>query len=401
VIAPRVKAGLLAEQLRGVSYKKEDASDSQRLGYLPILRAGNITDAGLVFSDLVFVPKERVLEKQLIKKGDVVIAASSGSIEVVGKAAQAKGNFNGSFGAFCKVLRPNAKVYHDYFAHFFKTLDYRRRVSALAAGANINNLRNEHLDNLQIPLPPLAEQKRIAEVLDKAEELRSKRRAALAQLDSLTQSIFLEMFGDPVRNPKKWPRLKLVDVCSSPEDIKCGPFGTQLSCSEFREEGVPLWGIKNVNKHFELPTHEFLDARTAQRLIQYSIQSGDIVMTRKGTVGNCSVYPLDFPLGIMHSDLLRLRVDRETCDPIFLSHQLHYSRDVAGQLALISGGAVMPGINVTKLKSLEVLVPGIVLQREFAHRVAAVEKIKATQRASLAELDTLFASLQHSAFSNK
>jgi type I restriction enzyme S subunit len=132
--------------------------------------------------------------------------------------------------------------------------------------------------------------------------------------------------------------------------------------------------------------------------MQYSIEPGDVVMTRKGTVGNCAVYPATIPLGIMHSDLLRVRVNRETCDAIFLSHQLHFSRDVERQLALISGGAVMPGINVTRLKSLEVLFPPIEQQREFARRVAAVEKLKATQRASLAELDALFASLQHRAF---
>jgi type I restriction enzyme S subunit len=132
--------------------------------------------------------------------------------------------------------------------------------------------------------------------------------------------------------------------------------------------------------------------------MQYSIEPGDIVMTRKGTVGNCAVYPATLPLGIMHSDLLRLRVNRETCEPIFLAHQLHYSRDVEGQLALISGGAVMPGINVTRLKSLEVLLPPIALQREFARRVTAVETLKTAQRASLAELDALFATLQHRAF---
>ena len=83
---------------------------------------------------------------------------------------------------------------------------------------------------------------------------------------------------------------------------------------------------------------------------------------------------------------------------MFLAHQLHFSRDVERQIAIISGGAVMPGINVTKLKSLEVLVPPLHLQCEFAAQVSAVERLKAAQRASLAKLDALFASLQHRAF---
>src|SRR3989442_240269 len=124
----------LAEQIRGVSYGKAEASATPQPGYLPVLRAGNITDEGLTFEDLVFVPADRISAKQKIRKYDVVIAASSGSLDVVGKAARALTDFEGGFGAFCKVLRPGQKVDPGYFAHFFKTQGYRRRVSALAAG---------------------------------------------------------------------------------------------------------------------------------------------------------------------------------------------------------------------------------------------------------------------------
>jgi type I restriction enzyme S subunit len=191
-----VRVSEVAEQVRGVSYDKEDASTTALPGYLPVLRAGNITDEGLSFDDLVFVPGERISSKQKIRRNDVVIAASSGSLDVVGKAARALTDYEGGFGAFCKVLRPGRDVDPGYFAHFFRTPANRRRVSALAAGININNLRNEHLDTMEIPLPPLPDQWRIAEILDKADALRAKRRAALAQLDTLTQSIFLDLFGD-------------------------------------------------------------------------------------------------------------------------------------------------------------------------------------------------------------
>jgi type I restriction enzyme, S subunit len=195
---PLVRVGDLAEQVRGVSYGKEEASKSPQPGYLPVLRAGNITDDGLVFDDLVFVPAERISKKQKVHRYDVVVAASSGSLDVVGKAAPMMADFDGGFGAFCKVLRPNLKVHPGYFAHFFKTKEYRQRVSELAAGANINNLRNEHLDEMQIPLPSLEEQKRISDILDRAEALRAKRRTALSQLDELAQSIFIDMFGNPI-----------------------------------------------------------------------------------------------------------------------------------------------------------------------------------------------------------
>jgi type I restriction enzyme S subunit len=254
-----------------------------------------------------------------------------------------------------KALQCHDQIDADFLARFIKAQSHV--ILKWVRATTADNFPIDKLKKLPVPLPQLAEQRRIAEVLDKAEALRAKRRAALAQLDSLTQSLFLDLFGDPAFNERNWTRSPLSGVCRSADHIKCGPFGTQLSRDEFRTEGVPLWGIKNVNKLFELPTQEFLEPHTAKRLIQYSIEPGDIVMTRKGTVGNCAVYPSNLPLGIMHSDLLRLRVNPETCDPIFLTHQLHYSRDVEGQLALISGGAVMPGINVTRLKNLEVLLP--------------------------------------------
>ena len=108
--------------------------------------------------------------------------------------------------------------------HYFKTSSYRRFVSQLASGANINNLKKEHLDNLLIPLPPLDQQKRIAAILDAADALRAKRREALAELDTLLQSTFLDMFGDPVTNPMGWE-----DPSSSTIEARqvaqIGPFG--------------------------------------------------------------------------------------------------------------------------------------------------------------------------------
>lgn len=286
----------------------------------------------------------------------------------------------------------------QYLIWCLRSTQSQRWMMRHVKGVAVKGINLGDVKEIPIPLPPVKEQQRIAAILDQAEALRAKRRAALAKLDMLTQAIFVEMFGDPVFNVQKWPRIQLEAMCGSSDDIKCGPFGTQLAKSEFRSEGVPLWGIKNVNALFELPTHEFLEPRTAKRLAQYSIEPGDIVMTRKGTIGNCAIYPETFPFGIMHSDLLRLRACRKKCDPSFLAHQLHYSRHVETQLALISGGAVMPGINVTKLKNLEVIAPPVSLQREFARRTAAVEKLKAAHRLSLSKLDALFASLQHNAF---
>lgn len=208
-----VRVGDVSDQIRGVSYDKADAVSEPAEGYLPILRAGNISAYGLVFDDLVYVPSEKISPKQIVRKGDVVIAASSGSLDVVGKAAMAQSDFQGGFGAFCKVLRPDPeRVEPVYFSHYFQTRRYRQTISSLAAGANINNLKNEHLDDLLIPLPTMSEQRRIAAILDQADTLRAKRRKALALLDELERGIFIEMFGDVRTIYDRWPTKPLGEL---------------------------------------------------------------------------------------------------------------------------------------------------------------------------------------------
>ncbi|SIT74162.1 restriction endonuclease subunit S [Microbacterium sp. RU33B] len=208
-----VRVGDIAQQIRGVTYIKDEASSTPLHGHVAILRAGNIGDAGLVLDDLVHVPAARVSDSQLLRPNDVVIATSSGSLSVVGKAARVLDPMDASFGAFCKVLRPVRRIDPAYFAHFFRTPSYRRHISSVAAGANINNLRSDDLDRIEIPLPPLAEQRRIAAILDEADSLRISARHRLALVNESSRDAverilrrapvskpLAELVGEPLRN---------------------------------------------------------------------------------------------------------------------------------------------------------------------------------------------------------
>lgn len=390
--APRVKVSELAEQVRGVSYGKDDASDSPQPGYLPVLRAGNITDDGLVFDDLVFVPRERISEKQKIRRHDVVVAASSGSLDVVGKAAPALADLDGSFGAFCKVLRPNSKVHPSYFAHFFKTLDYRRRVSALAAGANINNLRNEHLDDMEIPLPPLAEQRRIAEVLDRAEALRAKRRAALAQLDFLTQSLFLDLFGDPIKNPRGFPVRPIIELIDPQRPISYGilmPGPDQVNgvnyirVVDMKKGGIDLSGIRKTTESISNSFRRSL------------LKAGDLLMSIRGHVGRFAVVPPELDGANITQDTARLAV--VGASPVFVRECLR-TDGFQRWMAKHTKGVAVRGINLGDVKAMPIILPPRKTQDEFARQADLVEKLQSSHRASLAELDALFATLQHRAF---
>jgi type I restriction enzyme S subunit len=177
----------VAQIIRGVTYKREQSTDSPSEGALPVLRATNITGAALTLDELVYVPSENISNEQILRPGDVVIASSSGSKEIVGKAgAFVGGSFVGSFGAFCTGLRPSAFLSPAYFGYYFQTRTYRKSVSELSAGSNINNLKTGDLASQNFPLPPAPEQARI---VAKLEELLSDLDAGVAELKAAQKKL--------------------------------------------------------------------------------------------------------------------------------------------------------------------------------------------------------------------
>jgi type I restriction enzyme S subunit len=162
--------GEVARYVRGVTYQKEHARQQPSEGLVPVLRANNI-GVRLIFEDLVYVPSRFVSDEQRVRDGDLVIAMSSGSKSVVGKAAMASRPPEIGFGAFCGVLRPSEGVHPRYLGLYFQTKAYRNSVSELSKGVNINNLKAEHLLDQPLPLPPFQEQQRI---VSRIEELFSE-----------------------------------------------------------------------------------------------------------------------------------------------------------------------------------------------------------------------------------
>ena len=391
------RLGDVIEQIRGVSYKPSDLKDTLNDNSVILLRANNIQDGKIVLDDVLYVSKSKVNASQYLRRGDILVCTSSGSKELVGKAASVDEDLPAVFGAFCKVVRPKIECC-KYVGHFFQSPYYRNYISAASAGANINNLRNEHIADLHIPLPPLDKQRKIAAVLDKVSSQIVKRKQQLDKLDELVKSRFIEMFGDLADPACDWPQSKLTEVCADPDDIKCGPFGTQLNKAEYRHEGVALWEIPQINAQFRVePTH-YLDFDKAAELDAYSIIPGDIAMSRKGNVGQCAVFPCDYMPGIIHSDVLRIRVDSGKMVPIFMMYQLHYSGTVKRQIEQVSSGAIMAGINVTKLKSIMVHLPPLELQEQFADFVTQIDKSKLAIQKSLEKLEILKKALMQKYF---
>lgn len=250
----------------------------------------------------------------------------------------------------------------------------------------------------KVNIHSMQEQQEIVYVLNQATALIELHQQQLQKLDELVKARFVELFGDLASPWCKWQAERLADVCKNPDDIKCGPFGTQLNKDEYVDSGVAVWEIPQINSAFAtLPTH-YVTTEKAKLLDSYSVEPGDIAMSRKGNVGKCAVFPPCFKPGIIHSDVLRIRVDSNRVLPIFMMHQLHYSGSVQRQIEMVSSGAIMAGINVTKLQHILVHVPPIELQTQFAAFVEQVNKSKVAVQKSLDEAQLLFDSLMQQYF---
>lgn len=366
--------------------------------YIPVLRSNNIKKSKIDLSNLVYVKPSKVKEHQFLKEGDILITASTGSLKVIGKNAYCEKDYEASFGAFCKVVRPKKNISSSYLKHMFQSVQYFSYIQNIVNGANINNIKNDHINNFQIPIPPIATQKHIAEILDKAAALRDKTKQLLEEYDKLIHSIFFKMFGDPAFNNNKYSEVVIETLVRDKNDIKCGPFGTQLSKSEYVKEGIPVWGIPQVNSNFEKKPSEYVTENKAHQLESFSVKPLDIVMSRKGNVGSCAIYPKDWSYGILHSDVLRIRCDVAKVSPFFLAWQFRLNRDLKTQVENVSSGAIMAGINVSKLKKISPILPPVQLQNKFAERVALIEQQKELAKQELKESEDLFQALLQKAF---
>ena len=391
---PKVKLGEVILQIRGVSYAPQNASEMPKDDYVPILRAHNIQDDGLDFAKLVYVDSSKVSERQFLQEGDIVICASSGSKGLVGKAARFNGSGRFSFGAFCKAARPcggNSR----YLAHFFASKSYRREISNLAAGANINNIKNEHIDRLEIPLPPLAEQERIAAELDAVVATLKKRQAQLAELDALVESRFVELFGDPATNPKGWTIKILKDCLAEIQSGNREKGGALLS-------GVPSLGAEHINNDggFNLQPEKlkYIGEEFYCNLKRGKIQIGDVLLVKDGaTTGKTGYVTSSFPFEKAavneHVFLLRSK-------PIMLNVFLfHYLRSKVGKERVLGKfhGATIGGIT-KDFALIEIPVPPLELQERFAAEVERVEALKVKVRDGIAETQTLFDALTQKYF---
>jgi type I restriction enzyme S subunit len=326
------------------------------------------------------------------QRGDVIIAKITPCFEN-GKMAHAVDlpRAIGVGSTEFHVLRPKPLLNGAYLFHMLRLpavrLDGARKMQGAAGQRRVPA---DFFGSLQIPLPPVDEQKRIAAILDAADALRTKRREALAQLDALLQSTFLTLFGDPVANQMGWKVKPLGDFC------KTGTGGTpsRSKIERYYEGGTIPW-VKSGELRENIITHtsEHVTATALKETNVKLVPKDAILLALYGaTVGRLGI------LGVgatTNQAVCHIIPNQQSANLTYMFHAL--SNQVPYLVGRGVGGA-QPNISQGIVKALEIPLPPLPLQQKFARIVESVERQKAAQRAHLAELDALFAALQHSAF---
>jgi type I restriction enzyme S subunit len=397
------RLGDIAKFVRGITFKPEDVVPDGNNESVVCFRTKNV-QTDLDVSDVLHLPRQFVKrQEQYITSGDMLMSTAN-SWNLVGKLSWVPQlSYEATAGGFISILRPDPKIVAPRFLYHWATSPMTQDAfrNCGRQTTNISNLSFARALALEVPLPPLEEQKRIAAVLDKADALRRKRQEALRLTDDFLRSTFLDMFGDPEQHG--WTMQTVADLLAPrPNAIRTGPFGSQLLHSEFVDSGIAVLGIDNaVQNEFRWGKPRFISEEKYEQLRRYTVHPGDVIITIMGTVGRCAIVPADIPTAINTKHLCCLTLDRSKCLPEFL-HTYFLTHPIArryfGQSAK---GAIMDGLNMGLIKALPVPKVPLHLQQRFSDIAKQVQKTALQSAQASQKSETLFSALQQRAFSGQ
>jgi type I restriction enzyme S subunit len=288
-----------------------------------------------------------------------------------------------------KALFPKPNLYTRYLLHVL--LANSSKLEGQASGATVKGITIDTLKAIAIPLPPLDEQKRIAAILDQADELRRLRQRAIDRANELEQAIFYEMFGDPAKNQMGWLEAVLGDVVHSVSD------GPHVS-PEYSDSGIPFLSARHIRPSGvcweDLKYISFESAEVQWR--KCKPERGDILYTKGGTTGIATVVDFDLEIAIwVHIALLK--PDRALVDPYWLATMLNGSYCYR-QSQTLTHGIANRDLGLKRMVKIKMFLPPIHLQQKFAERLLCLKTTQLSTAAYLAQTEHLFSSLQHRAF---
>ncbi|MBF3235859.1 restriction endonuclease subunit S [Aeromonas veronii] len=389
---PMVKLGELATHIRnGVSIKQSPDAGGLKITRIETIaeRKVNLNKCG--YADLT----ENDYIDFRLKKGDILISHIN-SESHLGKCAIFEEERNDIIhGMNLLSFRPNRKIEPKYLYYalssdsFLMKLKKITKKSVNQASFNVTSFKE-----LEIPLPPLEEQKRIAAILDKADAIRQKRQQAIALADDFLRSVFLDMFGDPVTNPKGWDVKPLDFFSPNKGDIVDGPFGSSVNTKvDYIEEGeIPVIRTKNVSENGTFISNDlkFMNREKYLTIRRSAVVPGDIILTKVGTIGNVCIFPSKYPEAVLSTTgSCRIRLDESRINKTYFYYFLRYYKP---KMLEVASAGVQPFLNMTHIKSFLVPTPDLAMQKQFEGITKKIESMskKLSDSVKLPIVDSLY-----------
>lgn len=318
---------------------------------------------------------------RMVEAGTVLVTCI-GTIGSVGIASR-----NICFNQQINAIEPNPDIINNRYLAYAIT-KRRAELKAIANAPVVPIINKTQFSAFEIPVPSLETQKKIVEVLDKAQELIDARKEQIMLMNELIRSVFYEMFGDPVTNPKGWD----IDELNNHLDVIGG---YAFKSSLFAESGIPVLKIGNINAGYFRPTNlRYWDED--KKLTRYEISAGDVVMSLTGTVGkddygNVCIMGDYYPKYYLNQRNAKLNL-YDSLDKFYLTNALKVP-EIKKKLTGISRGVRQANISNKDIQKLELPIPSIEIQRRFAKFVQQSDQIKVCIQTSLDEIQILFDSL--------
>ena len=318
----------------------------------------------------------------MIYEGDIIFAktASIGKVAVV-KDLPEKATINPQFVVFKEIQCSNNFLYY-----VLRGKNFIEQIKSITNGVAIPTVSQNNLAKLTIPIPPIAEQEKIVAELDCLSGIIEKKKQQLKEYDAHAQSIFYEMFGDPVENEKGW---ETDNLKNSVIEMFLGPFGSALKTECYVEKNDSFCMVYEqkhaIRKTLNIETH-YINKDKFESLKRFEVHSGDFIMSCRGTIGEIYRLPNNAPMGIIHPSLMKIRIKEDRYNPIFFVRLL--SSIIKNENT--SGNCVQMAITAKELGLRKPILPPLSLQQSFASKIEAIEKQKALIKKSIEEVETLF-----------
>lgn len=328
------------------------------------------------------IKPEGVKKSRFVHKGDFILSNSMS----FGKPYILK--VDGCIHDGWLVIHDNNDTFiKDYLYYLLACPTMYAKFSQLAVGGVVNNLNSSIVRKVEITIPPLSTQLSIVSELDRINELIRLKKEQLKDFDNLAQSLFYEMFGDPVENEREWEVKIIGDLAL----VKTGPFGSMLHKEDYICDGIPLVNPIHMKDFKIVPDLDFtISKEKASELENYLLKNKDIVFARRGDIGRCAIVSEAEQGFICGTGSLFVRFSKEI-ESIFIMYIIRCD-SFTKHLISKAKGATMLNINSNTIADLKLPLPPLPLQNLFAQRIEQIEHQKAEVKKSIMDLETLLAS---------